>query len=464
MRIGKKGRILILLVFVLFSLVSCRLEGKTKDRSPENKAGNQTDQSGDIKIRNDNEGTEEGSDTGSDDKGNQADQAETKEDEELSKEKAGKTMDVRSLPQPETDVVSDTMYQKAVPVQGNLARLAAVMRRAEKGEDITVGVIGGSITQGSSATSTQNTYAYRFYQWWEQAFPQAKIRLVNAGIGATTSYLGVHRVDQELLSEEPDVVIVEFSVNDSDTRFFKESYEALVRKLLKAEQSPAVLLLFMTMEDGTSAEPSHMHIGFLYDLPRISYRQAVLKEIEEGRLTWKEISPDNIHPNDKGHALVGELLWKYLNEVYAKLDTIETDLPALPEPFFTEAYDDAVILDSTAIEPIELEAFEKSRISYHYSNSWTATEGEASIIFETEAQNIGIMYYKQTDGRGGLFEVYVDGENMRTLDADFSGGWGSYADTIQVYRSKEKKLHRIEIKKAATSGGDRFHLLGLLIS
>lgn len=369
------------------------------------------------------------------------------------------------LPQPDTDYVTDEMLTDAVMAEGNLARLAAVIKKAMNGEEITVGVIGGSITQGSMASNQQNSYASRFYQWWVTAFPDTKVNFVNAGIGATTSYLGVHRVDKDLLSKKPDVVIIEFSVNDSDSLFYKETYEDLVRKILTADNNPAVLLLFMTMEDGTSAQPSHMHIGFWYDLPRISYRQTILKEIEKGTFTWKDISPDNIHPNDKGHAIIGEILWSYLNNVYAKLNTITEEVKPLDKkPFFKEAYMDAIILDSETIVPVQMGSFEKSNVYNQFNNDWTSKSGNDSIIFETEAQNIGIMFYKTIDGKSGQFDVYIDDKFNRTLDANFKGGWGNYAESIEIFRSKDKLMHKIEIKKADDSTGDIFSILGLLIS
>jgi lysophospholipase L1-like esterase len=366
---------------------------------------------------------------------------------------------------PDTGYLSEEMFNNAVMAEGNLARLAAVMKKASNGEAITVGVIGGSITQGSSSTYIENSYAYRFKEWWVQRFPNAKVNYVNAGIGATTSYLGVHRVDKQLLSYNPDVVVVEFSVNDSDSVFYKETYEDLVRKILKNSNNPAVILLFMTMEDGTSAQPSHMHIGFWYDLPRISYRQAVLKEMEKGTLEWKDISPDNIHPNDKGHAIAGEILWGYLNQVYAKLDTItESVTPLEKEPFFKESYADATVLDSETIVPFAMGSFEKSSVFDRFPNNWTTKGGNDAIVFEVEARNIGIMFYRTVDGMSGQFDVYVDGVYMRTLDANFKGGWGNFTETVEIFKGSEKQLHRIEIRKSEKSTGDVFTVVGLLIS
>lgn len=370
-----------------------------------------------------------------------------------------------TLPHMDPILVTETMQANGIMAEGNLSRLASVMKRARKGEAITVGVIGGSITQGSSASSTKASYAALVHQWWVEAFPETDIGLINAGVGATTSYLAVHRVDKDLLAYEPDVVIVEFSVNDSDTAFYRNTYEDLVRKILKADSKPAVILLFTTMEDGTSAQTQHLYVGFHYDLPRASYRQLVLKEIEEGRLTWKSISPDNIHPNNKGHAIIGELMWNFFNSVYLRMDSIEAEAEAMiKDPLSSEAYANATILDSELIEPIQMGSFEKGNIYDRFNNNWFTDSGEGSIIFEVTAKNIGIMYYKITNGTGGQYDVYIDGEYSKRLDADFKGGWGSYAETLEVYSSEDEKTHTIEIRKSDTSSGDFFAILGLLIS
>lgn len=374
------------------------------------------------------------------------------------------TLTPDQLPKAPTDYVSDEMYQEADLNDGELARLAAVMRKAKSGEEITVAVIGGSITQGSLA-SGNNGYGNTYYEWWTKIFPDTKVNFINAGLGGTTSYLGVHRMDKDLLAYNPDVVVVEFSVNDQDSMFYKETYEDLIRRILKQPNNPAVIQLFMTQENGTSAQAVHLHVGFWNNLPRLSYREMVLSEIEKGTFTWKDISPDNIHPNDKGHAMVGEILWRYLNSVYAKLDTITEEVTPLDKaPQFSEAYIDATILDSTNITPTSLGSFAAMKVYDRFPNSWTTTSGTDSIVFETEAQNIGIMYLKTTDGRSGQFEVYVDGAKVWTLDADFTGGWGNYPDTVEVYKSKDKIKHTIEIRKSPESTGDVFTILGLLIS
>ena len=43
----------------------------------------------------------------------------------------------------------------------DLERIKSVIQRAQSGQELTIGFLGGSITQGSLATEHENTYAYR---------------------------------------------------------------------------------------------------------------------------------------------------------------------------------------------------------------------------------------------------------------------------------------------------------------
>lgn len=367
----------------------------------------------------------------------------------------------------ECNYVTPEMYDRATSyAQGDLSRLADVMRRARAGEDITIGVIGGSITQGFSASIMEKgSYAALLRDWWVETFPDSNITYINAGIGGTDSYLGVHRVYEDMLVYEPDFVVVEFSVNDANNIFYKISYENLVRRILTSESEPAVMLLFMTMEDGTSAQDNDAAIGFGYGLPMLSYRNAVLDEIKAGSFAWSDISPDNIHPNDRGHAIAGELFDLYLSSVYYGLDEVGEDIMPFNASVMTkEVYMEAALLDSLDITPDSFGSFAEQNVNYIYPNGWYAESGEDGIIFTVEATNIGIMYQRFVNGTGGQYEVYVDGEYQRTLDADFTGGWGDAIETTEVYTSSEKTVHTIEIRKKDDSEGGVFALLGLLVS
>ena len=211
-------------------------------------------------------------------------------------------------------------YENAIANRGNLFQLKRVMERAMAGEMITLGFLGGSITQGSLATKPENCYAYRVYEWWSRQFPDAKTVYINAGIGATTSEYGVARVEDDLLKHQPDVVFVEFSVNDESTEHFKETYEGLVRKILREETAPALLLVHnVYYHNGANAQVMHAQIGRYYDLPEISMQSCIYPEVVKGHITNREITPDDLHPNDLGHEMVASVITYFLEQVKKEL-------------------------------------------------------------------------------------------------------------------------------------------------
>ena len=362
--------------------------------------------------------------------------------------------------------VTDKMYNRALLNEGNTSRLAAAMEKAKKGESITVATIGGSITQGTAASSTDSCYASRFFSWWQEKFPECEVNTVNAGIGGTDSYLGVHRADEQLLSYAPDVVIIEFSVNDTDKTMNKYSYDSLVRKVLSAENEPAVILLFTTQEDGTSLQDIHREIGAAYDLPMISYREAVYPEVAAGTINWKDISPDNIHPNDIGHGIIGQLLSRYLDGIY---DSDTASLAAEVTAFDAEGctndyYKNAKLVNASQIE-FTADGFEvgQNKVYSQFPENWIS-EGGGTLSFDVECQNIGILYLKTTDGKSGTYEVYVDGERKGKLEGDFSGGWGNYAFPKQVLLAKDTEKHTVEIKPAEGSESKGITILAIMES
>ena len=366
-----------------------------------------------------------------------------------------------------TEGLTDAMYSRALISKGNMARLAKAMKKSADGESITIGVIGGSITQGSCASTYNNCYANLFYEYWAQKFPSSEVSFVNAGIGGTNSYLGVHRADEQLLEYKPDVVIVEFSVNDTDRLMNKYSYDSLVRKILSCDNEPAVILLFTTQENGTSLWETHKEIGDAYDLPMLSYREAVFPEVSAGTVNWKDISPDNIHPNDIGHMLIGQIISRYLDSVYDDLDNIDTSDTAFTTKAYTaDYYRDAKMYSAKEIEPQEISGFEIGTNSVYpqlFPDNFV-TEGEGRLVFETDCSCLGFFFLKQTDGNGGKYDVYVDGKRKGVLDADFSGGWGTYGETQQVLIGKEKAHHVIEVKLSEGSEKTALTILGIMQS
>ncbi|MBP5331215.1 MAG: SGNH/GDSL hydrolase family protein, partial [Lachnospiraceae bacterium] len=208
------------------------------------------------------------------------------------------------------------IISRSVANTGDTNRLTELFGRAEAGEKLTIAFLGGSITQGCLSSIPEKCYAYLVYDWFVRTFPKSEFTYVNAGIGGTTSQFGAARLEDDVLLYKPDFCMVEYSVNDSDNAFFRETYESVVSRILESKTQPAVMILHnLFYKDGHNAQKQHLAVGKAYGVPCVSVRDAIFPEIETGKIQIPQLSSDGLHPNDDGHAVLAALICHMLEEI-----------------------------------------------------------------------------------------------------------------------------------------------------
>ncbi|HPS55490.1 MAG TPA: SGNH/GDSL hydrolase family protein, partial [Sedimentisphaerales bacterium] len=171
---------------------------------------------------------------------------------------------------PAQDISTDMqkrIMERSLVTMGDTTRIENVLTKAINKEPLVISVIGGSITEGAAASNYQNQYGSLVADWFKKNFPETPIKYVNAAIGASSSNMGTHRVEDNLLKHKPDLVVCEYAVNDGGNDLIPETMEGLVRQMLKAEKQPAVILLFMCGQNGKNEQEKHTTIGKHYNLP-----------------------------------------------------------------------------------------------------------------------------------------------------------------------------------------------------
>lgn len=367
--------------------------------------------------------------------------------------------------------LTPTMIANSVLNKGNQARLAKLIKRLQAGEEVTIAYLGGSITQGSSA-GNELCYARLTTNWFEEKFPDAKINYVNAGIGATGSYIGIHRTDRDVLAHDPDLVFIDFSVNDTSDRMTtnRSTYEGLIRKLWTYESAPAVICLAMTQDNGTSVQDDHYEIAAKYDIPMISYRNAILDVIEKGYIKWTDISGDNIHPDVEGHAVLTQMITHYLQTVVDNVDSIDTTDPELAATSESGTkYQNAAIIVPDDERCTATGVFKKNAGDFgSFGTPWVAKisggdEISGGLEYTVNAQNIGILYGRLVS-KAGTFDVYVDDELRATIDCSFPGGWGNYVEFQEVATFMMPGEHTVKIIPQQSDDSAVYYISALTIS
>lgn len=378
---------------------------------------------------------------------------------------------------------------------GNFNKISSVMKRALNGENILTVFLGGSITQGSLSSTPELCYAYRVYRWWCEKFPMAKISFFNAGIGGTTSQFGVARVEDHVLSKKPDFLLTEFAVNDEDDEFFKETYEGLIRRILNADPSPALLLMNNAWFDtGRSAERVHLEIAQYYDLPMVSMRSTVFDAISKGEFKPSDLSPDMLHPNDAGHELIAKVIINTLEMVYESVCTGTSEgmhegvCTGTPEevhkrvcggicgninecmnerandglaenislmPALTKnRYENTTRIKSynmndycVIFEGFKKDEREKKEFLDIFSGGFIGNKVGDSIYFVVNCKNLAIQYKKTVNRPAFIASAVIDydEENKIILDANFDEDWGDCLYIETIAKDLVPGEHRVKI-------------------
>lgn len=366
-----------------------------------------------------------------------------------------------------------------------MTRLKNLMKRAANGESLVIGFLGGSITQGSLSSTPKNCYAYLVYEWWKKSFPNAAFSFVNGGIGGTTSHYGGARAWKDVLCYRPDIVTVDFSVNDDANEFFEETYEGTLRRLLAAPSAPAVVVLNNVFYDtGKNAQDYHNRIADHYGIPHVSIKDTVYPDVESGKIVRADITPDNLHPNDKGHRLVADEICKLLDSIKAEVEeetiageniegkSTKTEASVLlPAPLTENAYehsrliqiqDNEAILDGFLVDPIE-----KKGMLDIFKNGWTAAHTNDKISVEIECSCLAVQYRKSVQQPVPKAKAVIDGDEAHAviLDGNFTEDWGDCLYLEPLLHHAEKKVHRIEITVTDAKDIVRpFYLVSLIVS
>lgn len=198
---------------------------------------------------------------------------------------------------------------------------AAIAERKEA----TVAFIGGSITE-------MNGYRVMVERWLQEAFPETKFHFINAGISSTCSTTGAFRLDRDVLRHDPDLLLIEFAVNDDQDASHSaqdciRGMEGIVRHALE-HQPPIDLLLthfvnppmLELLQQGETpiSIAAHESVASHYGVSTVNLAQEVAERISDGRLTWQQYG--GTHPAEAGNSIAAEMVEDLLATAWKQAD------------------------------------------------------------------------------------------------------------------------------------------------
>jgi lysophospholipase L1-like esterase len=194
------------------------------------------------------------------------------------------------------------------------------VREALKNGKLTVGYIGGSITDGRGGYNWPEPVT----RWFTEKFPDVRVHYENAAIGATGSELAVFRAQADLIDRGCDLVFIEFAVNDNGDPQAKRARtrEGLIRKLLAGKGRDLILAytygqdFYESMMKGDQPQSikDFEVLGEHYGIGSVWMSLYALEEVKKGRLRWEEWLPDGLHPQHRGSLSYGQSVIAYLEK------------------------------------------------------------------------------------------------------------------------------------------------------
>ncbi len=354
--------------------------------------------------------------------------------------------------------------------------LANFFQKLDRGHQVKIAYLGGSITKSPGwRTMTRD--------WFQEQYPQASIEGINAGISGTGSDLGIFRLRRDVLQHDPDLLFVEFAVNDggTSTERIHKSMEGIARQAWRADPNLDICFVY-TMAQGMLRDiqngllprtiRAHETVADHYDIPTIHMgREAARLEADDKLVftgKWPQteedraalggrilFSMDGAHPYEGGHRLYAEAVARSMERMK---DLGRPQPHSLPEPFRADNFEHAapIPLDRAELsagwrkldfanDPAKSEFREGMEFGDRLDALWLAEEPGESISFRFKGTSV--MMYDIVGPDCGQIIVTLDDQEPKTIPRFDSWCEG----------------HRVTVMIAVTDLPDEVHTIRLQI-
>lgn len=393
------------------------------------------------------------------------------------------------------------MLDASVVQVGDLRRLQKAIMKAKSGEDVTVAYIGGSITQGAGAIPINTEcYAYKSFAGickMAGVGTDENVHYIKAGVGGTPSELGMLRYERDVCREgavKPDVVIVEFAVNDGGDETGGECYESLVRKILAADNEPAVLLIFAVFADDFNLQDRLAPVGEVYNVPMVSVKDCVVPQFynkNDRVITKNQYFYDCYHPTNLGHTVMADCILRVVKEAVkeaqeglkkadnnaaaaiAALGDMSVNLAEIT-PKYGKEFEAVRLVDRTHTEGVTivsegdfagkdtlLQGVEMDMDltqTPEFPNNWMHVDGSNPFVMEAECSALVMINKDSASPNAGIAEVFADGEKVLSVNPRLNG-W-THCNPLICFRGREKKRVRVEVRMQPGDENKEFTILG----
>jgi lysophospholipase L1-like esterase len=182
---------------------------------------------------------------------------------------------------------------------------------------ITYVAFGDSITEGCGV---KKNFVRILSEKISKSSPPIDLNTVNSGMSGDNSRDGLYRLDRDVLSYDPDLVTVNFGVNDAfsgiSAKQFADNLEKMAHRITASGCGRIVMLSCEVIPEPWAEKQVLPYWDAMADAAGRTgcvYADAHgrwSREIASGRPESDLLIPGDMHPNEEGHRIIAEAVWE----------------------------------------------------------------------------------------------------------------------------------------------------------
>ncbi len=272
----------------------------------------------------------------------------------------------------------------------------------KKEKELRIAFLGGSLTKGERVKKDKC-----FVSLFEKKIPAVlgtawQTEVLRYGESGTMSANGLFKI-KNLINEKPDLVFVDYAMNDTGDRYLCEATEGICYQLLEA--GIGVVILLFRNEDEHCTRGAMERVAAHYQIPAYDIGENIVSRFREGSLTWQEYAQDYVHPTEYGHEIIADyLLSLFEKEKVEQNCAVMTVMPA--DSAFEGAFRQTEILDLT----------EKLK---------NAKPGDVVFDREISMKMCLMEFWQDCQPNDAGILISIDGKKTASADAYASMAWGN---------------------------------------
>ena len=359
--------------------------------------------------------------------------------------------------------------------------------------ELNVVFIGGSLTEAVGTNAGEKKWTQSVADYLGELFPNKKVNHINSGVGGTNSEGAAARFCEHVAPYEPDIIFIDFTVNDDMNNFDEARAQYRLENFLyqcsQLEKIPTVVYLHTPpatlpnsavynewYEQVEYKEEWAAHYGIstinIYNYSYAKFEKEKAEGGESDYIKWLDtyygtLQDEEVGVNSKyGRYDVHGGYQLYLEAIIA---AFESSAEEILTPYRFASY----------LHPEKIDEIERTYLKYShtdeifdYSDGWKvyqksdveqrttgdlriplarweypflidgvheAAEGE-SVTLTTNADSITLYYMAVASPSGGNFEVYVGEKLIATLKGHSSSIQPFFSNTVELNNDEHEEL------------------------